>query len=169
MTALAAMARAGKVASSDIAGPRGEVRSGPDRVGRLLLGRAGRGSGRRRAALPGLRVRRRIGVLGVVKPRIAETIAADTGRRCLALRHACKAAARHMPRDIRAAKFGGACIRRDHCTKRDRCEQCRGERRCRFQNFHHVLLFFLVSAVAPSRGGIAGLLRCSDQSSINHF
>ena len=32
MTALAAMARAGKVASSDIAGPRGEVRSGPDRV-----------------------------------------------------------------------------------------------------------------------------------------
>jgi hypothetical protein len=52
-----------------------------------------------------------IGVLAVVEVRIAETIAADTGRCCLALRHAIKAAARHMPSDIGAAKLGGACIR----------------------------------------------------------
>jgi hypothetical protein len=57
-----------------------------------------------------------------------------------------------MPGDIRAAKLGGACIGRGHCTKSDRREQCRSGRRCRFQKlFHHVLLFFLVSALAPRR------------------
>jgi hypothetical protein len=134
-----------------ILGPRGEVRCGPDRVSRLLLGGVGRRSGRRRAAprTEGIRVIR-ISVLAVAEGRIAETIAADTGRCCLALRHAIKAAARHVPRDIRAAKLGGACIRRDHCTKSDRREQCRSGRGCCFQKlFHHVLLFSLVSALAP--------------------
>ena len=89
----------------------------------------------------------RIGVLAVAKGRIAETIAADAGRCCLALRYAIKAAARHVPSDIRAAKLGGACIRRDHCTKDH------DERAFEISNAPPaaaiVLLFSLVSALAP--------------------
>ncbi len=59
-------------------------------------------------------------VPAVVQGRIAETITTDTGRCCLALRHAIKAAARHMPSDIPAAKLPGACLGRDHCAKSER-------------------------------------------------
>ena len=112
-----------------------------------------------------------IGVFAVIDVRVAETIAADTGRCCLALRHAIKAAARHMPGDIRAAKLGGASIRRDHCTKGDHREQRHSGRGYRLQKlFHHVLLFSLVSALAPEpKWEISGSVRRGHQSSINHF
>jgi hypothetical protein len=115
----------------------------------------------------------RIGVVAVAKGRIAETIAADTGRCCLALRHGFKAAARHMPSDVPAAKLGGACIGRGHCSKSDRRKQCRSGRSCCLQKlFHHVRLFFLVSALAPSRNGDiridASRLSIQHQSILKH-
>jgi hypothetical protein len=160
------MARSGKWHHGKFAGPRGEVRCGPDRVSRLLLVGVSRLSGRAGPRAGGLRVIR-ISVLAVAEVRIAETIAADAGRCCLALRHAIKAAARHMPTDIRAAKLGGACIRRDHCTKGDRRDQRRSRRGCRLQKlFHHVLLFSLISALAPSRSG--NISNGAPRSSIKH-
>ena len=80
-------------------------------------------SGDRRAAprTGGLRLIG-VGVPAVVEGRIAETIAADTGRCRLALRHAIKAAAPHMPGDILTAKLGSTCLRGAHCTKGNRRE-----------------------------------------------
>ena len=48
-----------------------------------------------------------IGVPAVIEERVMETIAAETGRTRLTLRHAIKYAARHMPSDIPAAKLAG--------------------------------------------------------------
>ena len=88
----------------------------------LLVG-VSRLSGDRRAAprTGGLRLIG-VGVPAVVEGRIAETIAADTGRCRLALRHAIKAAAPHMPGDILTAKLGSTCLRGAHCTKGNRRE-----------------------------------------------
>src|SRR3982074_1914005 len=88
----------------------------------LLVG-VSRLSGDRRAAprTGGLRLIW-VGVAAVAEGRVAETIAADTGRCRLALRHAIKAAAPHMPSDILTAKLGSTCLRGAHCTKGNRRE-----------------------------------------------
>ena len=70
------------------------------------------------------------GVSAVAQGWITETITAQPGRGRVALRHAVKAAARHMAGDIGAAKLACVCSRQVYRTESDRRDQSRSGPAC---------------------------------------